>query len=86
MTPYSLTLKDYPNKWDTGAEYIAIYPNVLLGAQRDHCFSIVLQPNTLSSTTEHIHLYYAQPEYAPTHARPQCAPVERRVRGRHLCR
>ena len=50
------------NKWDTGAEYIAIYPNVLLGAQRDHCFSIVLQPNTLSSTTEHIHLYYAQPD------------------------
>ena len=48
------------DKWDTGAEYIAIYPNVLLGAQRDHCFSIVLQPNTLSSTTEHIHLYYAQ--------------------------
>ena len=47
------------DKWDTGAEYIAIYPNVLLGAQRDHCFSIVLQPNTLSSTTEHIHLYYA---------------------------
>ena len=50
------------DKWDTGAEYIAIYPNVLLGAQRDHCFSIVLQPNTLSSTTEHIHLYYAQPD------------------------
>ena len=49
-------------KWNTGAEYIAIYPNVLLGAQRDHCFSIVLQPNTLSSTTEHIHLYYAQPD------------------------
>jgi len=59
-------------KWNTGAEYIAIYPNVLLGAQRDHCFSIVLQPNPLSSTTEHIHLYYAQPN-TPQHMRSRNA-------------
>ena len=38
--------KALDDKWNTGAEYIAIYPNVLLGAQRDHCFSIILQPNT----------------------------------------
>ena len=49
-------------KWNTGAEYIAIYPNVLLGAQRDHCFAIILQPDTHGRTTEHIHLYYAQPK------------------------
>ena len=49
-------------KWNTGAEYIAIYPNVLLGAQRDHCFAIILQPDTQGRTTEHIHLYYAQPK------------------------
>lgn len=48
--------------WDTGAEYVAVYPNVLLGAQRDHTFAIILQPNTKTSTTEHIHLYYAQPD------------------------
>ena len=54
--------KGLDEKWNTGAEYVAIYPNVLLGAQRDHCFSIVLQPNTLNSTTEHIHLYYAEPK------------------------
>jgi phenylpropionate dioxygenase-like ring-hydroxylating dioxygenase large terminal subunit len=41
---------------------VAVYPNVLLGAQRDHTFAIILQPNTKTSTTEHIHLYYAQPD------------------------
>ena len=45
--------------WNEGAEYVAVYPNVLLGAQRDHCFAIVLQPNTINSTSEHIHLYYS---------------------------
>ncbi len=45
--------------WNEGAEYIVVYPNVLLGAQREHCFSIVLQPNELSWTTEQIHLFYA---------------------------
>ncbi|MCH2076533.1 MAG: aromatic ring-hydroxylating dioxygenase subunit alpha [Rhodobacteraceae bacterium] len=46
-------------KWNTGAEYIAVYPNVLLGAQRDHAFAIVLEPVDQGNTREHIHLYYA---------------------------
>ncbi len=50
------------DKWDTGAEYVAVYPNVLLGAQRDHCYSIILQPDTQTKTTEHIHIYYATPD------------------------
>ncbi len=51
---------DLSDKWNEGAEYITVYPNVLLGAQRDHTFAIILQPNSLSSTTEHVHLFYAQ--------------------------
>ncbi|SLN60145.1 aromatic ring-hydroxylating oxygenase subunit alpha [Pseudooctadecabacter jejudonensis] len=47
--------------WDEGAEYIALYPNVLLGAQRDHAFAIVLEPLAHDQTAEHIHLYYADP-------------------------
>ncbi|MEM6276332.1 MAG: aromatic ring-hydroxylating dioxygenase subunit alpha [Pseudomonadota bacterium] len=47
------------DKWSTGAEYIAVYPNVLLGAQRDHAFAIVLEPVAHNRTREHIHLYYA---------------------------
>jgi phenylpropionate dioxygenase-like ring-hydroxylating dioxygenase large terminal subunit len=50
------------DKWDEGAEYIAVYPNVLLGAQRDHAFAIVLEPVAIDKTVEHIHLYYAAPE------------------------
>ncbi|WP_299191105.1 aromatic ring-hydroxylating dioxygenase subunit alpha [uncultured Litoreibacter sp.] len=53
---------DLSDKWDQGAEYITVYPNVLLGAQRDHAFAIVLEPKAVNETTEHIHLYYAAPE------------------------
>ncbi|MCP9481924.1 aromatic ring-hydroxylating dioxygenase subunit alpha [Shimia sp. CNT1-13L.2] len=49
------------SQWDEGAEYIAVYPNVLLGAQRDHAFAIVLEPVDTENTVEHIHLYYATP-------------------------
>ncbi|MDJ0820953.1 MAG: aromatic ring-hydroxylating dioxygenase subunit alpha [Paracoccaceae bacterium] len=48
--------------WDTAAEYIAVYPNVLLGVHRDHAFAIVLVPEGPEKTVEHVHLYYAQPD------------------------
>ncbi len=48
------------DRWDTAAEYIAVYPNVLLGAHRDHAFAIVLLPQGTDRTVENIHLYYAQ--------------------------
>jgi len=50
------------DKWDTAAEYITVYPNVLLGVHRDHTFAIVLVPQGPERTVEHIHLYYAQPD------------------------
>lgn len=49
-------------KWDTAAEYISVYPNVLLGMHRDHAFAIVLVPKGPEKTEENIHLYYATPE------------------------
>lgn len=49
-------------QWDEGAEYIAVYPNVLLGVHRDHFFSIILEPKSEGQTVEHIEIYYAQPE------------------------
>ncbi len=45
-------------KWDAGAEYLAVYPNVLLGVHRDHAFAIVLLPNGPEQTREHVHLFY----------------------------
>lgn len=47
-------------KWDEGAEYVAVYPNVLMGVHRDHFFSIVLEPIDHENTVEHIELYYTQ--------------------------
>ncbi len=58
------TFPDFANlsdKWNEGAEYVTLYPNVLLGAQRDHAFAIILEPKSTGQTTEHVHLYYAQP-------------------------
>ncbi len=48
------------DKWDKAAEYIAVYPNVLLGVHRDHAFVILLLPNGPDQTSEHIHIYYAK--------------------------
>lgn len=53
---------DLPAKWDTAAEYLAIYPNVLLGVHRDHAFVIVLVPKGPERTVENIHIYYTRPD------------------------
>ncbi|MEX3007411.1 aromatic ring-hydroxylating dioxygenase subunit alpha [Hoeflea sp. TYP-13] len=49
-------------KWDAGAEYIALFPNVLLGVHRDHAFAIILQPVTHEKTVELVEIYYASEE------------------------
>jgi phenylpropionate dioxygenase-like ring-hydroxylating dioxygenase large terminal subunit len=48
------------NKWDQTSEYIALYPNVLLGVHRDHFFSIIIEPIATNKTIEHISLYYSK--------------------------
>jgi len=56
---------DFPDvgaTWDAQAEYLSIYPNVLLGTHRDHAFAIILEPQGLTRTVEHIHLYYSVPD------------------------
>lgn len=50
------------DKWDTGAEYITVFPNVMLGVHRDHTFAIVLEPKAQGETCEHIEIFYAAPE------------------------
>ncbi len=54
--------EDVGTKWDEQAEYLAVYPNVLLGVHRDHAFAIILEPKALDKTVEHIHLYYSVPD------------------------
>ncbi|MEM7196875.1 MAG: aromatic ring-hydroxylating dioxygenase subunit alpha [Pseudomonadota bacterium] len=44
--------------WQTGAEYIAMYPNVLYGAHRDHFYAMLLMPDGHGSTTERTLISY----------------------------
>ena len=55
MFPDFANLSDH---WDAGAEYISVFPNVLMGVHRDHAFTIVLEPLAHNRTREHVHLYY----------------------------
>lgn len=50
---------DLESKWNSGAEYIAVFPNVLFGVHRDHTFAIVLEPVSQTRTREHIEIFYA---------------------------
>ncbi len=50
------------DKWDAGAEYIALYPNVLFAVHRDHAYAMVLEPKAKDQTVEHTELYYASEE------------------------
>lgn len=45
--------------WQTRADYVALYPNVLLGIHRDHFFAIRLEPHGPEHTTEHVEIYFA---------------------------
>ena len=48
------------SKWDTAAEYIALYPNVLYGVHRDHVYAILLCPMGPARTLERVSIRYAQ--------------------------
>lgn len=52
-------------RWQTAAEYLAIYPNVLLGIHRDHAYAILLLPEAVDRTVERVHLYYASDDTDP---------------------
>ena len=44
------------------AEYIALFPNVLLGLQNDHLFAMLLLPTSHDQTLERVQLYYVGDE------------------------
>ncbi len=45
--------------WDRGAEYIVLFPNVMLAAQRDHGYAILLLPQGPGRTIERNEIYYS---------------------------
>ena len=50
------------SKWNTGSEYITVFPNVLMGVHRDHVYAIVLEPKEYGQTREHVEVFYASGE------------------------
>ena len=44
------------------AEYVAFYPNVLLGIQADHIFALIVEPISSEKSMEHLRLYYVGEE------------------------
>ena len=52
--------------WEEGAEYIALFPNVLLATQRDHTYAMILLPKGPHRTIERTIIYYSfDPEDRP---------------------
>lgn len=44
------------------AEYVAVFPNVLLGIQADHAFAMMIDPIAPEQTIEKLRLYYVGDE------------------------
>ncbi|NQY86891.1 MAG: aromatic ring-hydroxylating dioxygenase subunit alpha [Colwellia sp.] len=40
------------------AEYVALFPNVLLGIQADHAFAMMIEPISAEETVEHLRVFY----------------------------
>jgi phenylpropionate dioxygenase-like ring-hydroxylating dioxygenase large terminal subunit len=49
-------------KWDSAGEYVALFPNALLGIHRDHYFAIILTPDGPDKTIEQVEIYYTSPQ------------------------
>jgi choline monooxygenase len=47
-----------PTQFRGGAEYAALFPNVLLGVHQDHFMAVHLEPVAVDRTLEHMELYY----------------------------
>ncbi len=52
------SLHEWPDDRSAVAEYIALYPNVLLGLQKDHAYGIVIEPIDQTTTRERIEIWY----------------------------
>ncbi len=59
------------------AEYVAFYPNVLLGIQADHTFTMIIEPVGPARSNEHLRLYYVGDEaVGDEHAASRNATLE----------
>ncbi|MEM7072488.1 MAG: aromatic ring-hydroxylating dioxygenase subunit alpha [Pseudomonadota bacterium] len=51
-----------PSAWQKCGEYIALYPNVLLGIHRDHFYAIILHPFGPDNVVQDVGIFYFDPQ------------------------
>lgn len=51
-------IPDWPMELQREAEYLSLYPNLLIGLQADHFFVVLLEPCSESKTKEHVRLLF----------------------------
>ncbi|MDB3974489.1 aromatic ring-hydroxylating dioxygenase subunit alpha [Alphaproteobacteria bacterium] len=49
------------SEWNSKGEYIVLFPNLILGAQKDHVFNLIIEPLGPNQIKEHIEIYYSDP-------------------------
>ena len=49
---------NWPKDLSKKAEYIALFPNVMIGLHIDHFYVFWLEPKSISETKEHLMMYY----------------------------
>ena len=47
-------------QWNNGTEYVALYPNVLMGVHRDQIFSVIVNPLSATKITERAAFYFSE--------------------------
>ena len=55
---------NWPKSKEKIAEYVALFPNVMLGIHKDHYYAYWLEPINLDYTLEHMEIYYVGEEPA----------------------
>jgi len=52
------SFKNWPKDLSKNSEYIALFPNVMIGLHIDHFYTFWLEPISINETREHFALYY----------------------------
>ena len=52
------TFKNWPKDSSKNSEYIALFPNVMIGLHIDHFYAFWLEPISTNKTKEHLVMYY----------------------------
>ena len=49
---------NWPKEFSKNSEYIALFPNVMIGLHIDHFYAFWLEPISINETKEHLEMYY----------------------------